>query len=126
MQAILGLSQIESIEKRVQKKKDIYELYRRRLRKVVNLIPTNLEHTCPWFMDIYVSNREDLQKYLKKNAIGTRKIYPALNKQKSVNIVGNFPITDKFSSKGLWLPSSLNLKDSDINHVCDLIEKFYE
>jgi len=131
LQAVLGLTQLETIEYRTAKKKHIYELYREKLRYIsgISFIPTDLSYTVPWFVDIYIDNVDALLTYLLKNNIKTRKIYPPIHTQPYLkdkyNTKEEFNISSSLSSMGLWLPSSLTLEDETIKHICDIIKDFY-
>ena len=80
----------------------------------------------PWFVDIYISKPKLLQKYLLKNGIKTRLVYPSLNKLKIFNQKGDFKISNHYCSRGLWLPSSLNLTNDEINFICKKIIEFFK
>lgn len=129
-QAIVGLSQIANIEERIKRKKEIFSLYKKNLRGVrdVHFIENNDPAWCPWFVDIFVPCREKLQDFLKLNHIQTRVIYPELTSQKT-NYKWFQPKSlrnsKKVAKEGLWLPSSLDLRDEDIKDICRLIREFY-
>ena len=81
----------------------------------------------PWFIDIYVINRDELQKYLKNNNIGTRIVYPPINSQKIYLLENsNYNISNGYCNKGIWLPSSSKLTDDIINKICDIILEYYK
>ena len=37
-----------------------------------------------------------------------------------------FEITSKISDRGIWLPSSVTLKENDVKYVCKKIKNFFE
>jgi perosamine synthetase len=132
LQAVLGNSQMEAIDEKIKKKKDIYHQYQYILGEVaeIDFLATSLSYVCPWFVDIYVDNKEKLAEYLKNEGIGSRPIYPPIHTQ---GIYSNwkYDFSKQYSNsidasiKGLWLPSSLNLTESTIELICDKIKKFY-
>ncbi len=129
IQSVIGIEQMKKLPWRVNRMKEIWNLYYKRLSShpIITMIEPNDNGWIPWFIDIYINNRKELQKYLKEKNIGSRLVYPPINSQvvyKEWNDK-NFPVTDKFSSKGLWLPSSSKLKDEEINKICDFILEFY-
>ncbi|KKR89152.1 MAG: DegT/DnrJ/EryC1/StrS aminotransferase family protein [Candidatus Wolfebacteria bacterium GW2011_GWA1_44_24] len=130
IQAIIGTEQMKKLPWRVQRKKDIYALYKKNLEGVagISFIPTNLENTSPWFIDILVENgkREDLIEFLKNNQIGSRPFYPALHAEPVYNRSESHPVAQKIAAKGLWLPSSSKLTDEEIARVCDAIKDFFK
>lgn len=130
LQAVIGIEQIKQIEWRVKRKKEIYGLYRDMLGGIeeVELIETNLENTAPWFVDILVDEqtRDRLAEFLKSKDIGTRPFYPAIHTQAPyASVKGDFPVSEAVSKKGLWLPSSLTLKNEEIEYVSQSIKEFF-
>ena len=53
-------------------------------------------------------------------------MYPPINRQKAYQRPGSYPISELVGQKGLWLPSSSQLTDEQIDDVCDAIRQFYE
>jgi perosamine synthetase len=126
LQAIVGLSQLQNIDYRITHKKLIYHSYRKRLDSLVRFITTNLSTTIPWFVDVYVDNREGLTQHLRQNNIPFRKVYQPINEQSFINDRGFYETSRFYSNRGVWLPSSLQLTIDDVEHVCDIIERFYK
>jgi len=134
LQALVGLSQLKTINWRIKRKKEIYKSYYENLKNIKNIFftPTDLNYVTPWFVDIFVKNpldRDKLIKYLEKYNIKTRLIYPPINKQLCyVNHFQHFEIFENtifYSERGFWLPSSFTLTNKDILYICDKIKKFY-
>jgi perosamine synthetase len=86
----------------------------------------DLSCTTPWFIDVLAEKRDELGKYLKEHNIGSRNMYPPINKQLAYNVEGNHPVSNLIGKKGLWLPSSSQLTDDDIQIVTKKIREFYE
>jgi perosamine synthetase len=127
LQACLGIEQMKKLEWRVERKKEIYRQYQQHLSNVhqVRFLKQDLLHTTPWFIDVLVEKREVLMQYLKSNNIGTRIMYPPINKQAAYQLPGDYPVSNKIGEKGLWLPSAGQLSDQEIKIVCDCIIEFY-
>jgi perosamine synthetase len=130
LQAIVGLSQFKNIEGRIKRKKEIFALYRTLLLKIpeVKMIETHLEYCCPWFVDCMLENRETklaLAEFLKLKGVGTRPVYPPVHTQAPYFEDNSYPVAQEYSERGLWLPSSLTLKDDDIIHICHYIKEFF-
>lgn len=127
LQACIGIEQMKKLEWRVVRKKEILKLYQQLLSNVpqISFFSQDLEFTTPWFIDILAEKREELQAYLKENEIGTRVMYPPINKQKAYNAEGEHPMSNSIGEKGLWLPSSVKLTDDQIKFIASLISKFY-
>jgi len=126
MQAVLGLAQLEDIEYRTRQKKHIYNTYKTFLPSGI-LKDIDTSYVVPWFIEISVDNVKSLAEFLKTKDIGTRAIYPPIHTQLVYSNMNNlsFPITTNISNKGLWLPSSLTLTNSQIEYVCETIKEFY-
>lgn len=129
LQAVVGLVQMEKLAWRVQRKKEIYALYRDLLQSVpqLTLIPTNLDETSPWFIDVLVEDgsRPQLIAALKDAGIGSREFYPALHSQPVYARPERHPIAEDVAAKGLWLPSSSKLTDAQVRDICGEIHRFY-
>ena len=127
IQAVIGIEQMKKLEWRVERKKDILKQYHKNLNDVdqVKFFDQDLKHTTPWFIDVLVEDRIRLMKYLKENNIGTRVMYPPINKQKAYSAQGVHPVSNIVGEKGLWLPSASQLSDSEIKIVCNHISKYY-
>lgn len=128
LQAVIGLEQMKKLEERVVRKKAIFRLYRDLLASVheVAFVPTDLEDTAPWFMDIVVPDREALIGSLRAAGIGTRPAYPAIHSQPAFGLGGAFPNSDHVAANVLWLPSSSALTDDQIGRVCESIRAHYQ
>ena len=53
-----------------------------------------------------------------------RAIYNIIIFQKIYKKFKNFPISEYYCNRGLWLPSSLDLTDNQIDRICNLINKY--
>lgn len=128
IQAVIGIEQLKKLEWRIKRKKVILEKYRQGLENVeqVRFFEQDLKCTTPWFIDSLVENREKLQSYLKEKKIGTRIMYPPINKQKAYQVEGEHPVSNTVGSKGLWLPSSGQLTDTEIDYICTTVSKYFK
>ncbi|MFH1841357.1 MAG: DegT/DnrJ/EryC1/StrS family aminotransferase [Candidatus Nealsonbacteria bacterium] len=134
IQAIIGIEQMKRLKERIGKKKEIFRLYQKCLSgvKEVEFIKTNLREVPPWFVDIFVPNAQKLIDFLKKQGIGSRLIYPALHSQPAyrrhplVKNLRDYSVSSKIAKRGLWLPSFVFLKKSQIKYICKNIKEFYE
>lgn len=127
MSAIMGLNQLKDMYFRTFRKKEIYNTYKEELSCIPKIqFIDHDEKVLPWFMDIYVDNRESLQSYLKiKEGISTRAVYPELTSQKINGAIKGFVHSEYFTKRGLWLPSSINLQKKDVRKICKKIKEFY-
>jgi perosamine synthetase len=127
IQAVIGLEQMKKLHWRVDRKKDVLKQYKNNLKNIkqVKFFDQDLKCTTPWFIDAFVEDRGGLIKYLEDYNIGSRVMYPPINKQKAYNLVGNHPVSNIVGEKGLWLPSASQLSNTDIEIVCNHIKKYY-
>lgn len=129
IQAVIGIEQMKKLPKRIKKKKLLGTKYENELSgiKGVELIRTDLEQTSPWFFDILCENRDELMTYLRSKGVGTRPFYPALHLEPAYGYKAlSFPVAETVAQKGLWLPSSIDLSDENIETICGFIKGFYE
>ncbi len=135
MQAAIGNIQVKKLKKILKKKSEIFQTYKKELSKIKQIsFMKNLPENKPvhWFSNIFTKNKSKLKKYLQKNNIQTRDIFLPLNyqpcyKKRNIikNINENFPISKKIFNTGLSLPSSYNLKNSELKFIIKKIRKFY-
>jgi perosamine synthetase len=121
MQACVGIEQMKKLPERVERKRRMHRRYADNLARVpgVELFKHDLENTVPWFIDVLVDNRDLVQARLKERAIGTRVMYPPINRQTAYNEPGTHPVSDEVGARGLWLPSASQLSDAQIDRVCE-------
>lgn len=127
IQAVIGIEQMKKLDSRIARKKEIAELYKERLFNLpqVTFFNQDLLNTVPWFYDGLFQSRDELLLYLKENNIGSRVMYPSISHQEAYNLGGVFPVSEEVGKKGLWLPSSMKLSNSQIDYICDCIFSFY-
>jgi perosamine synthetase len=128
LQAAVGLSQLKKLEFRLQRMKEIYTIYQKHLKEVeeAKLVPIQIKNgLSPQWIDAIVENRDALVDYLSKSGIDTRKFWLPIHTQKPYLHHGDYQETTFVSARGLWLPSSFNLNNREINFVCKKIKDFY-
>lgn len=130
IQAVIGIEQMKKLPGRVERKKEIFKRYQAELIDIaqIEFIPTNLDDTSPWFIEVFVEKPHDLSTYLKERGIGSRLVYPAIHTQKIYQNEyrgKSFPISERMAERGLWLPSSSKLSDADVDIVVNAIKEYY-
>lgn len=127
LQAVIGNEQMKKLSFRIERKKDILKRYQKNLSdlKELRFFNQDLSCTSPWFIDVLAENRDGLAQYLKQNGVGTRTMYPPINKQEAYQVEGNHAVSNLVGEKGLWLPSASQLTDNQIDQICQLIHDFY-
>ena len=128
LQACIGIEQMKKLKWRVERKKEILKLYQKLLKDVpqVKFFEQDLINTTPWFIDVLVEKRDELKEYLKDYDIGSRVMYPPINKQVAYQVQGENKISNRVGKEGLWLPSASRLLDQHIERVCQKIKEFYK
>lgn len=127
LQACVGLAQMKKLAWRVERKKQIYRQYQQALAacQKVQFFDQDLEHTTPWFIDVMVPHRAELINHLKAHQVGTRTMYPPINRQKAYQTPVTHPVSAAVGRDGLWLPSASQLTDEQIARICQHIVDFY-
>lgn len=139
MQAALGVAQLEKIEEFVTLKRKLAEYYHERLKSVKNL---QLQIEKPWAKSVFWMNCIQLHPslgrpanfvidQLKQKGIECRPFFLGLHHQPAFQKLGlfkneDYPVTDQASLYGLYLPSSLDLKISEVDMICDRLKSVIE
>jgi len=136
IQASLGLSQMENINKIIKKKMQIGKRYYSNLLKNKNikiLPPSNKDSkNIYWVVGIVIENKKilatDLAKKLLKFGIMTRPFFWPMHEQdifKKMNLFNNtkFPNSSYIARYGLYLPSYYKLKNNEIDYISKIVNK---
>lgn len=122
LQAVIGIEQMKKLDYRVKRMREIYELYYKNLKDVVEIKPPLNEEWIPWFVDIYVEERDTIIKYLKKHKIQTRPVYGEINKTNIYYSDKVLPNSNYVSKNGLFLPSYITLTNNEIIYICNVLK----
>jgi len=124
MQAVIALEQLKDIKKRIEKKKSIFKRYYKNLKSnsEIEIFNFNKGET-PWSVDIYSNKIKIIKSKLLKNNILTRNVYPPINTQKIYNHISNLKVSENYCKKGIWLPSSLDITENQIDKICRIINQ---
>lgn len=135
IQAAIGVAQFEQLDLFVNKKIQIGKRYTDCLKKYTyfQTPPQGKDIVNSyWLYTFLISenapfNREDFSKYLNENQIETRPTFytidempPYKNYTKSKNLINSAYV----SKNGISLPSSFVLIDEEIEHICNVIDRF--
>ncbi|MEO8581497.1 MAG: DegT/DnrJ/EryC1/StrS family aminotransferase [Patescibacteria group bacterium] len=136
LQAALGLASLAEIKKSISFKKKMAELYQNHLYEIPGLILPIEKVNCSnvyWMYAICIEekkfgmNRDQLMDILwNKYHIETRTFfYPPNIAFASLGVFSKqyFPIADKISQEGLYLPSGLGNTTEEFKAVCNAIQK---
>ena len=130
LQAALGVAQLERINYFIERKHEIGKIYRNKLKNKVTLHPEGGDYNGTyWLYSILMKDergRDNLMDFLYNNGIDTRRFfypvhfmppYERYNREK-------YPVSTDISERGINLPSSVKLKDEEVEYICDKIIEF--
>jgi perosamine synthetase len=136
LQAALGIPQIRRIDKIVDRKKKIFELYKNQLSNLGYLKFLDIEEWAKpsyWVVPIilsqdFMTSNKFREKLLTKG-IETRPMFLGLNRQPIYSNLdffesSSFPNSDSTYKYGLFLPSGVGTTDEDISFICKGISEF--
>lgn len=129
MQAALGNSQLDKLDKIIKRKAEIRNKYIELLKDVPDIEFTYTDPRCTpvhWFTSILVKDPEALADFLRERGIGTRRFFYPVHRQPCYSINEDFPNSEWAYQHGISLPSSYSLGDDQISHVSKNIIEYYE
>ena len=129
LQAALGLAQLERIEELVNRKREINALYNKLLSGSDKVrVSSELEgcKSIHWMTSIELvgasfEEREKLMKKLKENMIDSRPVFSPMSSLPMFDKRTENPISYRIGSSAINLPSGHNLKESQIERICEVI-----
>ena len=122
IQAVIGIEQMKKLDFRVRRMREMYDLYYENLKDIVEMKPPLNSEWIPWFVDIYVDNRDQIIEYLKKHKIQTRPVYGEINKTNIYYSGDTLHNSTYVCGKGLFLPSYITLTDNEILYICNVLK----
>jgi len=133
----LGIAQLERIEEILAKREKVARLYNEKLNVVDELILPHFEEhkKISWF--VYVvrlkdrftqEDRDMILRKLKEKGIGCSNYFSPIHLQPFYKKMfgykeGDFPVTEKVSKRTIALPFYNNLKEEEINYVCENLKE---
>jgi perosamine synthetase len=126
VQAVIGIEQAKKLPQRVRRLREIFDLYASNLQdcsSIRMILPTS-EEWIPWFVDIFVEDRERLMFFLKQHNIQTRPTYPEINKTPMYEDGQTFSVSEYVSRTGLFLPTHPILTNEEIEFICKILKLF--
>ena len=137
IQAALGVSQLDSLNKIVKEKMLIGKHYYKQLSKNKSIYMTppkiSFSKNIYWVVGILVKNKKILAsriiKKLNAHGIGARPFFWPMNEQNILRKMKIFkkkkyPNSHYLSRYGFYIPSFLGIKKSEMNYVISIINKF--
>ena len=77
--------------------------------------------------EIQADKRDALRQYLADNNVGTIIQWggKAVHQWEALGFRQKLPFTERFFERCLLLPMNTFLTETDVDYICDLIQKFY-
>lgn len=130
MQAAIGISQMEKLNRIIERKKKIHDKYVNDLNSIGDLKPqlfNDKVNPVHWFTSFLTNRKKELSEYLLSCNIQTRDFFYPLNLQPCYNIGRNHDFINSISlyETGISLPSSYGLTNEQQDYIIDCIKKFY-
>ena len=130
----IGRGQLKVLDKRVEKKRSIFEFYKRELSPLdgVRMMPINdwNKPNC-WLSCITLSGKVrplDVMLALEKENIETRPVWKPMHLQpvfKDCDFIGE-GVSDRIFENGVCLPSDTKMTEEDLNRVCEAIKGLWK
>jgi len=133
----LGIAQLERIDEILAKRERVARAYNERLKEVEKLIFPHFEEDkkISWF--VYVvrlarwflqEDRDFVLRQLKEKGIGCSNYFSPIHLQPFYREMfgykkGDFPVTERVSERTIALPFYNNLKEEEIDYVCDKLKE---
>ena len=122
VQAVIGIEQVKKLPTRVKRLRAIFDRYAAGLPGRFRKPPS--DEWIPWFVDLFVEDRDGLATFLKKHNIQTRPTYPEINRTPMYEDGQVFPVSESISRTGLFLPTHPLLTDAEIDYICKIISLY--
>lgn len=136
IQAAFGLGQLDRVDKIIETKIKMGELYKSFLSEIPGI---KLQKEKPWAKMVYWMYAieinpslnmlaSELMQKLKEKKIGSRPFFKGLHDQPAIKKKGykynqkEFPVTEQAYKYGLYLPSGLMLTNAQIEYVCMVVK----
>lgn len=136
--AAIGLAQLEKADEYKQMRIRNNRLYREYLQDVPGIVfqseADNYLNVC-WMNALcivpeqYGKTKDELILHLKENNIDTRLLFNGMHNQKALidygcNVEDIYPVSDRLTQNGFYLPSASNLTEEDIQYISQQIIDF--
>ncbi len=126
----IGRGQLKVLDKRVDKKKYIFEFYKRELGHLegVEFMPINEWNEPNYWLSVMTLNGSvrplDVMEALEKENIESRPVWKPMHMQpffEEYDYMGS-DVSEKLFKNGVCLPSDTKMKDRDLERICGIIK----
>lgn len=137
LQAALGIAQLEQLDMFVTKKRKMGQKYTELLSDIKSIdLPvqkTDYAENIYWVYGIVLKDElpfdaEEVMKRLNEKGIGTRPFFWPMHEQPVFRKMGlfegeSYPVAERISRRGFYIPSGLALTESQINEVSGVLHE---
>jgi len=134
--AAIGVGQLEVLNDRVIRKREIYDFYKRELssiKQVRFLEESPGSFSNYWLTTILIDensaiDREQLRLHLENDNIESRPLWKPMHLQPVFNDCRSYinGVSEDLFNRGLCLPSGTNMSNKDLNRIVKNIKELYE
>jgi dTDP-4-amino-4,6-dideoxygalactose transaminase len=131
----IGRGQLKVLDRRVEKKKYIFEFYKKELEnlKGLKMMPVNVwDSPNYWLSCLTIENKDikpiDIMEALEKENIESRPVWKPMHMQpffEKYDYVGS-NVSEKLFENGVCLPSDTKISDEDLERITTIIKKLWE
>lgn len=126
LQAALGVSQIQKVERLLEHRGEVYDTYLRYLSPEFTWI--NLQFTMsyvPWLFTILVDDKKSFMTRMAKAGIEVKSVFTPMNRIPYLKSRGKFEVSDYVFEHGVSLPTYAGLTEKEVRYVCEIANKDY-
>lgn len=130
----IGRGQLKVLDQRVDKKKYIFEFYKRELGELegVDFMPVNEWNEPNYWLSCITLNGAvkpiDIMEALEKENIESRPIWKPMHMQpifEGYDFIGE-GVSEKIFENGVCLPSDTKMTDDDLERVCEIVKGLWK
>jgi len=131
LQAAIGVAQVERVDWLVERKRQIADFYRQRLRDLPGL---TMPPEPPWARNVYWMftmlvdqrefgvDRDELMVRLRERGIDSRAFFYSMHTMPIYQSETRLPVAEDLSRRGIMLPSSVGLGEKQLERIATAIE----
>lgn len=129
IQAALGYSQMLRIEDIMFEKQRVFDCYKKNLDSIIDDSGFKIQKTSEnskhanWMFAIYSKKKDNIKNVLNKNGVDTRPMFYPVNSMNPYFSEEIYSVANDLSSRVIMLPSYPELKNNQIEKICELVKK---
>jgi len=126
--AAIGVGQMEVVEERIKRKREIFNLYKKELSDIAEFMPEiNNSRGNRWLTTLLFNQKEPLKvmEYLFERKIESRPLWKPMHLQPLFRNAKSYinGKSEEFFKKGLCLPSGTAMSDEEVIKIANLIKE---